>query len=261
MRKTLMLLMAIPVWLVAASAAQSPSRGNSAATITGAFADSCRDFIAHSSKDISYIELQYVTGASVKDETINSHDHAIDGGPGDEIESATVKSGTTIEEFGCVPTNRAPTALLEIQTPPVDYSLALDTCYSFWNGGLACESSTPRTAWTSNGQVPNTGGSDSGIFHWVCGDPFPCPPYRHAVTFRGIGSSDPDGDLTSWTLDFGDGTSVSGGSSSGMPTEIVHDYANGCSLGICVITLTITDSAGQSGSDVIRMGFIDFTPD
>jgi hypothetical protein len=224
--------MAIPVWLVAAPAAQSPSKRSSAATITGAFADSCRDFTAHSSKDISYIELQYVAGAVIKNETINSHDHAIDGGTGDEIKVATVKSGTTIEEFGCLPTNRAPTALLEIQTPPVDQTLA--GCYPFFAGGWSCESSTPRTAWTNSTQVPDTGG---------------------------IGSSDPDGDLTSWTLNFGDGTSVSGDWSTALPAEIAHDYTNGCVGGACVVTLTVTDSAGQSGSDVIRMGFVDFTPD
>ena len=262
MRETLMLMaMAIPVWLVAAPAAQSPSKRNSAATITGAFADSCRDFTVHSSKDISYIELQYVAGGVIKNETINSHDHAIDGGTGDEIKVATVKSGTTIEEFGCVPSNRAPAALLAIQTPPVDQTLA--GCYPFWAGGWSCESSTPRTAWTNSTQVPDTGGSDSGLFHWVCGDPFPCPAYsyRYAVTFRGIGSSDPDGDLTSWTLDFGDGTSVSGDWSTGLPAQIAHDYTNGCAGGVCVIILTVTDSAGQSDSDVIRMGFVDFTPD
>jgi hypothetical protein len=261
MRKTLMWLMAIPVWLAAAPAAQSPSRGNSPATITGAFADSCRDFIAHSSKDISYIELQYVAGATVRDERINRLDHAIDGAAGDEIEVATVKSGTTIEEFACVPSYRAPTALLEIQTPPVDYSPTLDTCYGFWDGGLACELSAPRTAWTNSSQVPDTGGGDSGLFHWVCGDPFPCQTQRITATLRGIGSSDPDNDLTSWTLDFGDGTLVSGDWSTGLPAEIVHDYGVGCSSSICVIVLTVTDSAGQSDSDVIRMVFIDFTPD
>jgi len=262
MRKTLMLLMAIPLWMVAAPEAQSPSKRNSSATITGAFADSCRDFIAHSSKDISYIELHYVAGAVVRDESINSHDHAIDGGASEEIEFAAVKSGTTIEEFGCVPTNRAPTALLEIQTPPVDYRPTLDTCYGFWAGGLACEWSTPRTAWTNNTLVPNTGGSDSGLFHWVCGDPLPCPPNSFSVvTFRGIFSSDPDGDLTSWTLDFGDGTSASGDWNTALPAEIAHDYSNSCGLAVCVVTLTVTDYAGQSHSDVIRMGFIDLTQD
>jgi hypothetical protein len=40
---------------------------NSAATITASFADSCRDFSAHSSKDISYVEFHYVDGDVVKE--------------------------------------------------------------------------------------------------------------------------------------------------------------------------------------------------
>ena len=102
--------------LVAVSAAQAP--GKSAATVTGAFADSCRDFAVHSSKDISHVEIHYVSSLVIKDESINSHDHAIDGGTGDEIEFAIVKSGRTVAEFACAPDNTAPTARLEIKTPP-----------------------------------------------------------------------------------------------------------------------------------------------
>jgi hypothetical protein len=252
----ILILVAILAGLVVTPAAQSPSGGRqSAATITGAFADSCRDFSVHSSKDISYVELHYVAGPVVKDENINSPDHAIDGGAGDEIEVATVKSGTTIEEFACAPGNRAPTALLEILTPPVDQTL--EHCYETWFGGLSCEQSSPRTAWTNSGQVPDTGGTDSGIFHWVRGDPFPCSPCSYVITFRGIGSRDPDADLASWSLDFGDGTSVDG-TWSVPPTALVHDYGLGC---FCVVTLTVTDSAGQNHSDTIRMVFLDLTPD
>ena len=108
--------------------------------------------------------------------------------------------------------------------------------------------------------MPDTGGSDSGLFHWVCGDPFPCPPNRSAVTFRGIRSSDPDVDIASWSLDFGDGTSVSG-TWSAPPTDLTHDYGSAPCMGVCVVALTVTDSAGQSVSDVILMGFVDLTPD
>lgn len=91
-------LVAILAWLVAAPAAlATPGRGRSAATITASFADSCRAFAAHSSKDISHVEFHYVDGRVVKDESISSHDYAIDGGAGDEIEFAIVKSGTTSE--------------------------------------------------------------------------------------------------------------------------------------------------------------------
>ena len=255
------ILVAILAVLGAAPAAQAPSRGKSAATITGAFADSCRDFTAHSSKDISYVELHYLAGPAVRNESINSPDHAIDGGAGDEIEFAMVKSGTTIEEFPCVPSNRAPTALLEIQTPLVDQFV--EHCYDFFSGGLSCEQSSPRTAWTKQ--------SDSG--RW-----------RHGVRRPGLGlrilhpslavfvhvqfprdwRQRSDGDITSWSLDFGDGTSTSGSWGTAPPTEIAHEYANSNCRTIasrCVITLTVTDSAGQSDSDSIAMVFVDQTPD
>jgi hypothetical protein len=246
-------LVAILAWLVAAPAAlATPGGGNSAATITASFADSCRDFAAHSSKDISHVEFHYADGRVVKDESISSHDYAIDGGAGDEVEFATVKSGTTSEQFDCVQSNRAPTALLEIQTPQ---------CYDFWAGGLACDQSSPRTTWTGASQVPDTGGSDSGVFHWTCAVGYSlCPS---TITFRGIGSSDPDGDITSWSLDFGDGTSASGSWSTAPPTEVAHTYPNYCGDGndLCVITLTVTDSAGQSDTQTILMYFLDISPD
>lgn len=244
-----------------------PGGGNSAATITGSFADSCRDFTAHSSKDISYVEVHYASGSVVKDESITSPDWAIDGGPGGEIDFANVKSGTTIEEFACVPSNAAPTARLEILTPPVDNTL--ENCGPFWAGGLACDVTAPRTAWTNRDQIPDTGGSDSGLFHWICGDPTPCVAVSWTMTFRGTASSDPDGDLVSWSLDFSDGTSVSGTWSS-PPAEVTHAYApvlGGCTgvfngiPNLCVVTLTVTDSAGQSATDILPMGFVDVTPD
>lgn len=255
---------ALLAWLGAAPAALAvPGGGNSAATITGSFADSCRDFTTHSSKDISFVELHYASGSVVKDESINSHDWAIDGGPGEEIDFARVKSGTTIEEFACEPSNAAPTALLEIQTPGIGVG-----CFEFFAGGLDCEQSMPRTAWTSTDQVPDNGGSDSGMFHWGCGGITPHSECSLTMTFRGIGSSDPDGDLASWWLDFGDGTSVSG-TWTNPPAEVTHPYASfeACTgvfngiPGICLVTLTVTDSAGQSDSDTLVMGFLDQTPD
>ena len=254
-----LMVIAILAWLVATPGAQARSRGNSAATITAAFGDSCRDFAAHSSKDISYVELHYVAGSVIKDESIKSPDHAVDGAAGDEIEYAIVKSGTTIEEFGCVPSNHAPTAVLEIQTPE---------CGPFFSGGLQCEQSMPRTIWTSASQIPDDGGTHSGFLHWGCGFLTPRSQCSFTFSFRGIGSMDPDGDITSWSLDFGDGTSVSGSWSTVPPTEVVHEYVlDSChgvfnsQAGACVITLTVTDSAGQTHSDTIVMGFVDQTPD
>jgi PKD domain len=257
-------LVGILACLVAApDAGATPGGRNSAATITASFADSCRDLAAHSSKDISYVDVQYVDGRRVKDESTHSHDYAMDGDTGDEIEFAIVKSGTTTEQFDCVQSNTAPAARLEIKTPE---------CFDFFAGGLACEQSSPRTVWTSASQVPDTGGSDSGLFHWLCGfasDPSLC---SWTLSFRGTGSSDPDGDITSWSLDFGDGTSANGSWGTAPPAEVTHEYlrdvhgetaCNGVVNGatsVCVVILTVTDSAGQSDSDVMAVVFLDVSP-
>jgi hypothetical protein len=90
-----LVVMATLVWPVAALAAPT-------ATVTGSFGDSCRDFEAASSKDISHAEIIYADGRVAKDENLNSPDFfSIDGDAGDEIDLVIVKSGTTREEFGC----------------------------------------------------------------------------------------------------------------------------------------------------------------
>ena len=150
--------------------------------------------------------------------------------------------------------------MLEIQTP--------DDCGPFFSGGLQCEQSSPRTVWTSASQIPDDGGTESGFLHWGCGFFTPRSQCPFTISFRGIGSIDPDGDITSWSLDFGDGTSVSGSWSTVPPTEVAHEYTlDTChsvvnsQFGVCVITLTVTDSAGQTHSDAIVMAFVDQTPD
>lgn len=77
-------------------------KDNGSAEISGEFSDQCRDFTAHSSKDISHVELHYADGRVEKDESIDSPDYSVDGGPGDEIDYyAIVKSGTTKKRFDC----------------------------------------------------------------------------------------------------------------------------------------------------------------
>jgi hypothetical protein len=270
MSKRLLLVTMVVSWFAAPAATAVAGGGNSSATITGSFADSCRDFTTHSTKDISYVKLRYASGLVVKHENVNSHDWTVDGGPGEEIDSARVKSGTTREEFACEPASAAPTALLEVRTPPIQQTF--ETCYDFFAGGLDCEQSSARTAWTSNAQIPDNGGDDSGHLVWGCGgltDPSLC---SFAITFRGVGSSDPDDDIESWSLDFGDGTSVSGDWSS-PPTEVTHLYVlsppvtgNYC-VGVpgapflCGVVFTVTDAAGQSDSDTLLMVFLDQSPD
>ena len=47
---------------------------------------------------------------------------------------------------------------------------------------------------------------------------------RVTYTFRGTSSTDPDNDIVSWSLDFGDGTSVAGDWATNPPTEVSHEY-------------------------------------
>ena len=205
------------------STADGGSSGNSAATITGSFSDACRDFASHATKvgsqqgkDISYVEIHYADGRVAKDETVGSPDYSLDGGAGGEIAFAIVKSGTTTERFDCVQENSPPTALLELNTPQ---------CFEFFSGGLSCEMSAARAEWTSAIEIPDDGGSESGLLHWVCGaftDYSQCP---FGFSFRGTSSSDPDNDLASWSIDFGDGTSASGSWSTDPPTDVAHTYA------------------------------------
>lgn len=247
---------AMSAWLAASPAALAlPGGGNSAATISAAFANACRAFVAQSSKDISHVVLHYADGRAVKDEAIGGPDYAIEGGSGDELAFAEVKSGTTRQRYACTLANSPPVARLEILTPeaPGGYG-----CNDFFSGGLLCLQWLPRTTWTSTTRIPDAGGSDSGIFHWGCQDQSLC---SYTIGFRGITSSDPDGDIVSWSLDFGDGTSVGGSWSENPPVEVAHPYDHRCDGSICLVTLTVTDAAGQSGSVSMRMYFLDLTPD
>jgi PKD repeat protein len=59
-----------------------------------------------------------------------------------------------------------------------------------------------------------------------------------AVTFDGSGSTDPDGNITAYRWNFGDGITGSG-------QVVTHTFAN---EGEYIITLTVTDNDGKSGS-------------
>jgi hypothetical protein len=242
------------VLLAWSAAALAQPGGNSAATISGSFADSCRDFAAHSSKDISYVELRYADGRVVKRETIKTPDYSLDGAVGDELGSAAVKSGTTTETFTCPRTNSPPTAVLEVKTP--------DGCFTWPDGLVDCDGRIARTTWTHS-TVPTLG---FGIVRFFCGWPndqscvdhvMPCGEKdfyslcQVTYTFRGTSSTDPDDDIVSWSIDFGDGTSVSGDWTTNPPTEVSHEYlihhCPTCSR--APATLTVTDSAGHTDSD------------
>jgi len=61
-------------------------------------------------------------------------------------------------------------------------------------------------------------------------------------TFDGQGSSDPDGNVTSWRFDFGDGTNATVGNADAA--RVKHAYAQG---GEYVVTLTVVDDGTKDG--------------
>ena len=261
-RAALLLALAVTLaWLVAAPMAAAKAGGsNSAATITGSFADSCRDFTTHASKvvsqqgkDISHVVLHYADGRVVKDETINSPDFTVDGGPGAEIDSATVKSGTTNETFVCQQSNDPPTAVLEVNTP--------EGCFTWDDGKVDCDGTATRTTWTQS-----TTALGYGLVAFDCSWPddqscvqheMPCGQKdfyslcRITYTYRGTSSTDQNDDIVSWSIDFGDGSSVGGDWATNPPSEVSHEYL----IHYCPTctrepaTLTVTDSAGHTSSN------------
>jgi hypothetical protein len=229
-----LVVMATLGWSAAAPAALAAST----ATITGSFSDSCRDFQSHSSKDISHVELHYADGRVVKDEAIDSSDFAIDGAAGDEIDFVRVKSGKTTDTFNCPRTNSPPTAVLEILTPS-DCVVQVESADA-WN---CPDASAPRTTWLSVSSVSLTVSS--------CSSPDPDRTFR----FRGTSSTDPDNDIASWLIEFdffdlAEGTSMSGDWIDDPPADVL----SADSLEGILVTLTVTDSAGQSDSDTLVAG-------
>lgn len=217
------LLLALGFAVLATIGTAGQAAAGPTATITGAFGDNCRNFIAQSSKDISHVSAHYADGRIVKDEGITSPRHTIDGGIGDEITTAVVKSGRTIERFDCAGGN-PPVALLETRR-----------CTE-----LGCED------WFSH---------DSDGSHEQCSD------LHLPVRFRGINSTDPDGDIVSWTLSFDDGSSVEGSWTDSPPTEVSHLVNNEEGSRLEAGTLTVTDATGRTSSDPIVFCVVDLAPD
>ena len=230
-------LVATLAWLAALPVTLAKSGGdNSAATINASFGDACRDFAAHSSKDISHVEIHYADGRIVKDESTTTPDFSIDGGAGDEIDFASVKSGTTSETFACPRTSTPLTAVLEILVPS-DCFLQVESADA-WN---CPDASAPRTNWLSASSVSLT--------------PTNCTPVDRTFRFRGTSSTAPDNDITSWSIDFyyydlAPPTTTSGDWIIDPPVDV----SSGDSLEGVLVTLTVTDSAGQSDSDTMVAG-------
>jgi hypothetical protein len=76
---------------------------------------------------------------------------------------------------------------------------------------------------------------------------------RITYSFRGTSSTDPDDDITSWSIDFGDGTSTGGSWITNPPIEVSHEYlihyCPTCSRDPAI--LTVTDRAGNTDSDAL----------
>ena len=220
--------------------------GNGATTITGSFADACRDLAVQSGKDISHVEIHYAGGRVVKDETINRRVFSIDGGIGDEIDFAIVKSGTTRQTLTCPRSIEPPTAILEIQTPPLAGCL-----YFPWPEYPTCRADDPRTDWSR--QPDGTIG-----FLFLA----PYPEATRTFVFRASSSTDPDSDIATWSIEFGDGTSTSGAWATEAPTTVVHVYSvSSLFTGLQTVTLTVTDAAGHSDTETMTLAAIDATPD
>lgn len=219
------LLLTLIAVLAGTLPAEGTENGNSAATITASFGDSCSAFDAHSSKDISHVEIHYGDGRVVKDELIDAPDFSIEGG--DEIDLAIVKSGTTSEHFACESpvAGSPPNAVLERRADVFDHQNSAGTwtdadCHSDFNN--------PEPTFCT---ISASGDGGSTV----------------TVSFRGTGSTDPDDDIVSWSLDFGDGTPPASGTwATDPPAEVTHEYAQGC---VCTVVLTVTDSAAHSSSD------------
>ncbi len=222
-------------------------------SISGTFADSCRDFAAHSSRDITRVELRYADGRVHVPGGVSGRDYAVDGGSGDEIASASVTSARTTRTFTCE-SGRPPSALLEVRLSP--------GCSQPRTSG-----SGETTYWCTDG-LPN----DQRTVHVDPGDlrvdllcdftteNLPCT----TVSFRGTGSSDPDGDLASWSVEFDDGTVATGDWATSPPLDVTHEYhplVTSCSDSVCNVTLTVTDSGGRTATDALTLIFVDATPD
>lgn len=254
-------LVPVTLMLVAPPTAEA----NSHATITGEFSDACRDFTAHASKDISHVVIRYGDGSVVKDETIASRDFSVDGGPGDEIASVVVKSGTTSTSFPCQQQSAPPVATLEIFTPPIGAGDGDDptTCFVADAGDgvqrLGCSYDAERSRWTQ-WEAPGLmlWGICPGVHNEHCAA-YPFDEIPWTFDFRGSSSTDPDGDLSHWTIDFGDGTSTSGSWESDPPVGLEHTYITrdfSTETGFVTVTLTVTDAAGHTDTDTLSVGIV-----
>jgi len=76
----------------------------------------------------------------------------------------------------------------------------------------------------------------------------PYGPAPQTFVFDISGSWDPDGEIVSFTLDFGDGSDIIEGTDPSETISHLYEHA-----GMYIVTLTVTDNYGKS--DVMRLVF------
>lgn len=67
------------------------------------------------------------------------------------------------------------------------------------------------------------------------------------IAFKGTDSYDPDGTIISYRWDFGDGSKIEEGE------EVKHTFTT---PGIYMVTLTVTDDRGSTGTDTQEIGVV-----
>jgi hypothetical protein len=76
----------------------------------------------------------------------------------------------------------------------------------------------------------------------------------HAYCFRGTNSTDPDNNITTWSIDFGDSTSTGDQSFTGNPpTSVTHTYGGTSTY---TVVLTVTDAGGLTSTDTLTIEIV-----
>ncbi len=152
----------------------------------------------------------------------------------------------------CEQPDGPPTAVLELETAPIspDEDGPAGSCYAGQHPDLFCFYEDPRSVWTRF--------TTGTVYFGFCADNQCQPDDTFSFSFRGTISTDPGDDIASWSIDFGDGTSTGIQDwATAPPTTITHAYdLNDFNDNFVVVTLTVTDAAGESDSEAMPLALI-----